>query len=242
MTQIAIVDDEKEESAKLEALLQRYFAEVSKEFQVKIFSSEEALMANYKPVYDIIFLDIELAGNSGLVAAERIRQQDNHVVLYFCTKMAQYALQGYKVRARNYFVKPIHYYDLKLELDDLLPTLEKAGKQYFLNIKVDGVIRRISTQDIFYIESNAHILVYHLAKEVIKARGIAISSLESKLAPYGFACCSASFLVNLSYCVSLQKEGIVLADKSVLPITRTKRKDFLEALNKYFADGSIRTE
>ena len=240
MIQIAIVDDECEESAKIQALLERYFSEVSKDYHLKIFRSEEELMANYKPIYDIIFLDIELGGNSGLIAAERIREQDNRVVLYFCTKMAQFALQGYKVRARNYFVKPIHYYDLKLELDDLLATLEKTRQQFYLTVKTGGTVRRISTQEILYIESNAHILVYHLHDEVIRARGMPLSSLESKLASYGFACCSASFLVNLAMCVSVQKEDVVLVDKSVLKITRTKKKEFLSALNHYFVEsGSI---
>ena len=242
MIRIALVEDEEESAQALCALLERYFTETKRTFTVKVFSSGEQFLNQYTPVFDIIFMDIELKGEDGLAVSKKLRHFDDKAILFFCTRLAQFAIQGYKVKAQDYFVKPIAYEDLKLALDNVCPRIEREQDTMTLNVAVKNGVRRVAFSEIRFIESRGHTIIYHLAEEVLRVRGNSLSSMEKKLRPYGFACCNASFLVNLNYCVSLLGENLAMADGTVLHVTRTKRKEFIQILSDFMARTGIEEE
>ena len=55
----------------------------------------QAIAENYKPIWDILLLDIEMPLLDGMSAAQKIREQDATVVMIFITLMAKYAIKGY---------------------------------------------------------------------------------------------------------------------------------------------------
>ena len=128
MVFVGIVEDEAESLATLKEGLARYQRETGVEFKTTCFRDAELFLTNYKPVYDIVFMDIMLPGMTGLEAAKRLRKYDEDVCLIFTTTMAQFALKGYEVNAQDYFVKPFAYYDLKMRLDRVIRKLH-VGEQ-----------------------------------------------------------------------------------------------------------------
>lgn len=110
MIRIAIVDDSKPDREALRECLKRYGEEHRQKFDITEFEDGEDIVTNYSADYDLILMDIEMAFLNGMRAAEKIRELDQTVLLIFTTNMPQYAIQGYKVNAMDYMLKPISYF------------------------------------------------------------------------------------------------------------------------------------
>lgn len=94
MTRIAIVEDETAVREQLAGYVQRYTRQYGTQFEVTMFTDGVEILEDYRPVYDIIFLDIEMLHLDGMETARRIRELDSDVLLIFITNMAQYAIKG----------------------------------------------------------------------------------------------------------------------------------------------------
>lgn len=107
MIRIAIVEDEAAVRQQLEGYVQRYTRQYGTEFEVHLFEDGIEILDDYRPVYDLILLDVEMKHLDGMETAQRIRALDNEVNLIFITNMAQYAINGYAVGALDYVLKPV---------------------------------------------------------------------------------------------------------------------------------------
>ena len=112
MYYIAIVEDEQEYAEQLQTFLEQYGDEHNLRFKVTVFGDGAEILEEYQPIYDLILLDIEMPQVNGMDAAERIRNQDQDVVMMFITNIASYAIRGYEVGALDYVMKPITYLSL----------------------------------------------------------------------------------------------------------------------------------
>ena len=127
MIRIALIEDESEAKDLFVANLDRYSKEHGIGFTVAHFCNAMTFLESYKPVYDIVFMDIRMPDMNGLDAAHRLRQLDPSVILIFLTNLSQYAVRGYEVNALDFIVKPISYYVLVLKLERALHRLENEG-------------------------------------------------------------------------------------------------------------------
>ena len=99
MVRIAVVEDEAVSRQLLADYLARYSEENNVPFEVTYFEDGGAIIGDYKPVYDIILMDIQMTHVDGMTAARAIREVDQEVVLVFITSAAQFAIHGYQVGA-----------------------------------------------------------------------------------------------------------------------------------------------
>ena len=102
MIRIALVEDEAEVRAQLQGYVQRHTRQYGTEFAVTEFADGMELLDDYRPVYDILFLDVEMKHLDGMETARRVRELDKDVIIVFITNMAQYAIGGYAVGALDY--------------------------------------------------------------------------------------------------------------------------------------------
>lgn len=172
---------------------------------------------------------------NGMEAAKKIRTHDNNVILIFVTSMAQYAVQGYKVRAQSYILKPVNYYSLYPELLEALNSLKKRRSEKALLLPTEDGFVKVPIADICYIESSRHTLLIHTTEETYAIRET-MKRVAERLKGEPFVPSSVSFLVNLSHVSGMSKTETTVGRDRV-PISRQKYKAFLEALTNYMGSG-----
>lgn len=236
MIRVAIVEDDAEVQGVLQEYVRRYTRQYGTEFEVTVFADGVDILEDYRAVYDIIFLDVEMKHLDGMTTAERIRQMDADVILIFITNMAQYAIRGYSVGALDYVLKPVPYFAFSQQLLKAVARLEKRAKHY-LTVPVEGGLRRLDTASIYYLESEGHRVHFYTDEGDFSAPG-ALKAFEEKLADCPFARCNSGYLVNLAQVREL-RQSTVQVGPCELQVSRPKRKGFLAALTDYIGgEGS----
>ena len=228
MTRIAIVEDEAAVQEQLTGYVQRYTRQYGTPFEVSVFGSGVEILEDYRPVYDIIFLDVEMPHLDGMETARRIRALDSDVLLIFITNMAQYAIKGYAVGALDYVLKPVNYYQFCTKLSRAIQRVQRRrGGQVVLQL-AGGGIQLLDTADIYYLETRSRMLYYHTAKGEFAVRA-SLQSAEKQLAEYHFVRCNQCYLVNLAYVKGVESDFALVKDDR-LEISRRQRTAFLTAV------------
>lgn len=236
MIRIALVEDEAEVRAQLQGYVQRHTRQYGTEFAVTEFADGMELLDDYRPVYDVLFLDVEMKHLDGMETARRVRELDKDVIIVFITNMAQYAIGGYAVGALDYVLKPVPYFAFSQQLLKAVARLEKRAKHY-LTVPVEGGLRRLDTASIYYLESEGHRVHFYTDEGDFSAPG-ALKAFEEKLADCPFARCNSGYLVNLAQVREL-RQSTVQVGPCELQVSRPKRKAFLAALTDYIGgEGS----
>lgn len=231
MITVAIVEDEKDAADDLKNALKRYESEVDETIQIFEFPDAEKLLFDYKPVYDVIFFDIELPNINGMDAAMTLRKSDDKVALIFVTNMVKYALTGYKVGALDYFLKPVNYYELELRMEQL--RIDNKNRIPSIQIPITGGVKTIDSSRIYYIEIMSHDMTYHTIDGDFKVYASGLSKLETQLANAGFARCSSSYLVNLKWCRGYSGDMLKVGNNTI-KMSRRMKQSFITKLSQVF--------
>ena len=206
MTRIAIVEDEAAVREQLAGYVQRYTRQYGTPFEVTEFTDGMEILEDYRPQFDIIFLDVEMKHLDGMETARRIRERDGGVLIVFITNMAQYAIKGYSVGALDYVLKPVPYFAFSQQLQKALGQLEKRERHY-LAVAVDGGMRRLDAAEIYYLESEGHKVHFYTEKEDFVVPGT-LKNYEEKLVGRAFARCNSGYLVNLAQVSGVQQDMV----------------------------------
>lgn len=234
MIRIAIVEDELEYSNHIKKYLHRYEKEYGETFDVTVFHDGDEIALAYKAEYDIILMDIQMQFMDGMQAAEQIREVDSEVIIIFITNMTQYAIKGYQVDALDYILKPIDYFSFSSRLKRAITRLKKRVGHY-LTISVKGGTVKLNIMDIYFIESQRNHLVYYTAKgEYLTIATLKIT--EDKVEKLGFCRANKGCLVNLEHVSGIQ-EGCAIVNATSIPLSRTRKNVFMEALTNYVGEG-----
>ena len=220
MIRIALVEDEAEVRAQLQGYVQRHTRQYGTEFEVTEFADGMELLDDYRPVYDILFLDVEMKHLDGMETARRVRELDKDVIIVFITNMAQYAIGGYAVGALDYVLKPVPYFAFSQQL--------RRRARHYLALPVEGGMRRLDSSLIYYLESEGHRVHFYTEEGDFVAAGT-LKAFEEKLAERPFARCNGGYRVNLAQVKGVQ-QGMVQVGPYELQVSRPRRKAFLAAL------------
>jgi len=230
LIRVAIVDDDQTIQSKLERYIHEFENQSTEKFKIDFYSDASDLVKNYKSQYDIIFMDIQMEKLDGLSAAEKIRETDKNTIIIFVTNMSGYAIQGYKVDALSYIIKPIVYIDFAQQLDKAVNKII-SNRNAFLLVTVNNEIIRLDVTKICYMESIEHKVSIHLEDETITLYNT-LTNLEKLVKAYHFERCNSCFLVSLRHVERIEKD-IVKVGGDQLVISRSKKKAFMSALAEY---------
>ena len=233
MIHIAIVEDEESYVRQLLEYIERFQQEHFQEIKTSIFRDGDEILEKYSADYDIILMDIQMQFVDGMTAAEKIREMDKSVILMFITNMTSYAVKGYEVDALDYMVKPVEYFSFSQKLSRAMSRVKRKEERYIL-VPVETGVQKINIEELYYIESFGHQLIYVTKRGRYSSRGV-MKKMEEKLVPYGFYRSGKSYLVNMKY-VEGTPEGSCLIHNESLQISRQKRKEFMEVLLNYMSE------
>lgn len=234
MVRVAIVEDEPACAEILKNYIMRFQKENGTRFEVTEFRDGLDLAENYRPIWDLILMDVEMTHLDGMSTAGRIRQVDPAVLLMFVTNMAQYAIQGYQVDAIDYVLKPVSYAAFTLKLRKALRVLaDRKGRQLLLSR--EGGAERVSSTDVFFVEVADHCVVYHTSVGQFTATGT-LREVEQDLDGEPFVRCNSCYLVNLRHVSAIKQDFVRVGDQE-LKISRPRKKQFLQRLSDYYGGG-----
>ena len=230
---IAIVEDDPQSRETAAALLRRYAQEHALSFELTSFPDGAAIADGYRPLYDIIFLDIEMPHLDGMKTAHLIREKDEHVVLVFITNVARYAVKGYEVQAMDYILKPLSYDSFSPKMDRIV-RLAKHREEKSIVLSTSDGMKRIPVSHILYVEVIRHQVIYHTEEGEVPVRG-SLKDAELILEGCGFEKCNSGFLISLRHVRGIAGDFVLVGNEK-LPVSRAKKKTFMQALAAYIAN------
>lgn len=193
-----------------------------------IFLSAESFLSANK-TYDILFMDIEMPGISGLELAKK--HKDSPAKIIFVSNRDNLVFEAYNTTKAVGFIRK---FNLEEDLNTIISRINSSNQQsHSISVKSGDIIVKIKYSNIIYIEKVAHYAVIHTADASYSKRS-AISELEGLLLPYGFVRAHAGYLLNLSHIELINSTSAVLSNGTVVPISRKNIKQvkqkFLERI------------
>lgn len=230
MIRVAVVDDDLIIKKKIKSYIRDYEKRSKSKLKVTTFDDAAQLVRGYKPIYDIIFMDIEMEELDGMTAAEEIRKIDKEVIIIFVTNMAGFAIKGYKVDAFSYIVKPIMYVDFAKQLKRAIARIENR-RNTFMIVTYNSEMLRVDISKISYMESLEHKVIIHIEDDNLIIYS-SLKKLELQVKENYFARCNSCYLVNLNHVERVEKDNVIVAGES-LKMSRSRKKAFMNALTEY---------
>ena len=234
MYNIAICEDEINHLNILLKYFERYQSTNNVDLNINTFDCAEDLLKSSLDSYDIIILDINLKEISGMDASKIIRKHNENCKIVFISAFDKYAVEGYKVNAHRYLVKPISEEDFNESISSIITSLKPDD--VFVEISDGSTVKKINIFDIYYIEIQNRKTALHTRDSVLISK-ISMSTWKNSLCKYNFSSSHNSFLINMKHIHSIQKEEVVLTNDVVIPMSKRKSKEFKDDFTMFI--GSI---
>ena len=234
MLKVAVCDDDVSIRGMLREYLDRFSSASGIETSATFFESGEALLQGELGDLDILILDIQMTGISGLDTARRIRATNQRLTIIFFTNYIEYALEGYEVQAYRFLLKPLTYEHFSTVVGEVLTELQ-ARKKATLVIPTKAKTSHISVDSILYVETyKGHVLI-HTENDTIESFA-SMKETEEALKPHPFLRCHTAFLVSLREIKSITQQDVLLKNGQSLPLSKHRRKAAKEALTVFWGE------
>lgn len=211
---VLIVEDEPPARRKL-----RRFLEVDRDVGLvdEARNGDEAVEAMRRSVYDVVFLDVQMPGRSGLDVLAELGDGVPPVVI-FVTAHDRYAVRAFEVRALDYLLKPFdeerfraalerakrqldlgRTQELKEAIRSLTEEEKRRGNRVDrLMVKESGRVFFVKVEDITWLEAASNYVQVHLGRESHLVRE-SFEALLARLDPSRFVRVHRSYAVNLDH-------------------------------------------
>ncbi|MEI8202303.1 MAG: LytTR family DNA-binding domain-containing protein [Bacteroidota bacterium] len=199
----------------------------------------EAMKIMSSTAIEVIFIDINMPELSGM---EFVKSLIDKPFIVFTTAYAEYAVEGFKVDAVDYLLKPISYAHFlnaatkaknRLELISANQTIESEATEDYMFVKSDYKLIRINLNDILYIESQHEYIKIYLTENKTVMTQLSMKTIEEQLPQLNFMRVHRSYIVNLDKINLIERNLIVFGGNVFIPISEQYREKFNEYVDKY---------
>lgn len=245
-----LIDDEQPNLDNLQALLHLYCPQVAVCATALNAEAGRALLYRHQP--DLVFLDIQMPGQTGFDLLRSLPTHDFELVIV--TAYDQYAIQAMRFAAIDYLLKPIDIGELQVavdkaikqrrltvqnqQLEHLMQLLkaQQANEEPRMALSTAKETRLVNVSDIIRCESSNNYTTFFLSDGEALLVCKPIYEYEASLTVYGFLRCHQSHLVNRKWIRSWKKEFgdfLRLTDGTEIPISRGKKEAIRQALHLF---------
>lgn len=246
MVKVVIIDDEKISRETIKFLLADYFPEVTVSAEAESVDDAVKIIEEQNP--ELVFLDIEIKGGTGLHVLQRLKKRDFKLI--FITAFNDFAIKAIKFSAIDYILKPINEFEFKngveraiLEIGkinnssqtDTLFANQESTKERKLVLRTSQEIHIVNISEIVHCVSDNAYTTFRLntGEKIVVSKGI--GEYADLLAGFGFLRPHQSHLVNINYIKKLDKSDggfLILKDKTQIPVSSRQKQQLIDLLNK----------
>lgn len=229
MINIAVCDDNEIWACKMEKLLEGLCKKNFMEAEIEVFfnGKELADAVNKGILYDIIFLDIEMKEENGLLAAKRIRTVDKVCLIIFVTSHENYMREVFDVRPFRFLNKPV---TLEVIQKCLLESYDEIiNTDCYFRYKYERAWHKVNIKDIIYFESQRRKIYIQLKQKKLemysKLNDVEEEMTQKKIT---FLRIHQSYLINYIHIETLRYDHVILDNGDELPISEDRRQKISE--------------
>ena len=232
------VDDEPLAVKELAAYIEKVpFLELVAECR----NAAEAMVVLDSCDVQLLFIDINMPDISGIEFVKSLTTQQPHIV--FTTAYSEYALEGFRVDALDYLLKPISFSDFLRAANkakNIVQLSAKGQKENLITpanhlfVKSEHKLVRIYFEDVKYIESQHEYIRIHLLNGQSIMTKLSLKSMEEQLSPRRFMRVHRSFIVNLEKITLIERNRIVFDGKISIPVSEQYKDKFQAYIDQSF--------
>jgi two-component system, LytTR family, response regulator len=247
-----IVDDSPQARKLLRLMLQELAPDV--EICGEAENANDALLLFSKAQPNMVFLDIEMPGKSGIQLLEDLSETETNFSVVFTTAYNDYALKALRLSAVDYLLKPIDERQLleaidkvkakqellnsKAQLNNLLHNFKSNGNgESVLSIPTQNGNAYVNINDIEYLRADGSYVHVHFTNDKPLVIAKNLKYFESALFDFNqFIRVHRSFLVNIKHVKRFDKSErakIVMTSGAQIDISRDRRGDFLATMSQF---------
>lgn len=188
---------------------------------------------------DLLLVDVQMPDLNGLELVSKLSLKP---LIIFTTAYSQYAVEGFKVDAVDYLLKPIDFPDFQKAINKAIELLElRSAKntnietnKEFLFIKSEYKIIRINFSEIIYIQGMSEYVKFYLTGRKPIMSLLSLKSLEAQLPANLFMRVHKSYIVNVQKITTIERNEIVYDDGTIIPISLQYKESFQHFLDENF--------
>lgn len=189
---------------------------------------------------DAIFVDINMPDINGM---DFVKQLSAPPIVVFTTAYSEYAVDGYKVDAVDYLLKPFGLDDFKraatkvkkrYELENNAAAQQPADDDDSIFLKTEHRVIRANIADIRYVEGMSEYLKIYIEGQRPIIMLLSMKKLEERLPSY-FMRIHRSYIVNMKKVSEVSKSRVAIDADTVLPVGDI----YKESLMQYLSDRSL---
>lgn len=225
---MAIVEDQEPEARRLELLLRRAF-QGDRPICTK-FSSGDDLLARFTTgAYEVVFLDICMAGTNGIETARQLREKDPRLLIVFVTSSPEYVWDAFPVHPFDYLLKPYKEEKIALLTAELRRVLCRQEPE--LDVRIARQTMQIPLSKVHYAASQNHIV--RVVTDDGECRAAAtFSQVEQELSAHeNFLVCNRGVLLNMDKVLRFEGDCFEMLDGARLPIRQKDKTPCWHALH-----------
>lgn len=186
---------------------------------------------------ELLLLDIQMADLTGMELANILSKENikNRPFIIFTTAYSEFALEGYRVNAVDYLLKPFDYKEFLagatkvrhrlVEQSDHAENLPSENPS-FIFVKVDSQIIRVEIENILYFEGYKDYVKIYLSNNAPPLLSLmTLKKLEEKLHGSGFLRIHRSYIISFSRVDALLKNSVKIGNR-IIPVGATYKKEY----------------
>lgn len=213
---IALCDDEAPERSYVKEFVKEWGDVSGREITINEYPSAEAFLFSCPDgAADILLLDIEMPGMSGVELAKRLREVNKLLQIVFITGYSEYISEGYEVAALHYLLKPVKKEKLFSVLDRAVEKIADDGKKLLLETPDETAL--VPIYEISCIEVIKNYITVHAGRDYTLK--MPLKDIESEL-DSRFLRVGRSYIVNLGFITRVTRTEVYLKDGKKVPLPR----------------------